>query len=100
MCPLRLILVFLSATLAAFFVLRNLRSQPQPQPQLTEFEKENEDVPETETSDSAKPILNAPSNSKVKVALESGFWKFVDMASGRYLWRQLIQSSSKIRIAP
>lgn len=65
MCPLRLILVFLSATLAAFFVLRNLRSQPQPQPQLTEFEKENEDVPETETSDSAKPILNAPSNSKV-----------------------------------
>jgi len=32
---------------------------------------------------------------QVKVALESWFWTFVDMASGRYLWRQLIQSSSK-----
>ncbi|KAL5102246.1 hypothetical protein RYX36_006573 [Vicia faba] len=97
MCPLRLILVFLSATLAAFFVLGNLRSQPQPQPQLTELDKEkdNEDVSETETSNSAKPILIAPSKSKVKVALESGFWMFVDMASGRYLWRQLVQSSSK-----
>ncbi|KAL5170137.1 hypothetical protein HKD37_11G031894 [Glycine soja] len=29
MCPLRFILIFLSATLAGFFVLRNLRSQPQ-----------------------------------------------------------------------
>ncbi|CAK8537940.1 unnamed protein product [Lathyrus sativus] len=95
MCPLRLILIFLSATLAGFFVLRNLRSQPQPQPHLTEFENEDEAMAETETSDSAKPILNAPSNSKVKVALESGFWTFVDMASGRYLWRQLVQSSSK-----
>lgn len=28
MCPLRVILIFLSATLAGFFVLRNLRSQP------------------------------------------------------------------------
>ncbi|XP_058744725.1 uncharacterized protein LOC131617456 [Vicia villosa] len=95
MCPLRLILIFLSATLAAFFVLRNLRSQPQPQ--LTELDKENEDegITETDTSDSAKTMLNAPSKSKVKVALESGFWIFVDMASGRYLWRQMVQSSSK-----
>ncbi|MCI09013.1 hypothetical protein A2U01_0030096, partial [Trifolium medium] len=86
MCPLRLILIFLSAILAGFFVLRNLRSQPQPQ--LTE------DTPQTETSDSAKPTLNSPSKSKVKVALESGFWTFVDMASGRYLWRQMVKSSS------
>lgn len=28
MCPLRVLLIFLSATLAGFFVLRNLRSQP------------------------------------------------------------------------
>ncbi|KAL9679175.1 hypothetical protein QQ045_017031 [Rhodiola kirilowii] len=28
MCPLRLILIFLSATLAGFFVLRNLKAQP------------------------------------------------------------------------
>ncbi|GAU36840.1 hypothetical protein TSUD_213640 [Trifolium subterraneum] len=91
MCPLRLILIFLSATLAGFFVLRNLRSQPQ----LTELDQNNEDIPETETSDSAKPTLNSPSKSKVRVALESGFWTFVDMASGRYLWRQMVKSSSK-----
>ena len=34
MCPLRLILIFLSATLAGFFVLRNLKSQPQPNSDL------------------------------------------------------------------
>lgn len=28
MCPLRIILIFLSASLAGFFVLRNLNSQP------------------------------------------------------------------------
>ncbi|CAJ2652788.1 unnamed protein product [Trifolium pratense] len=92
MCPLRLILIFLSATLACFFVLRNLRSQPQLTDQL---DQNNEDTPETETLDSSKPTLNAPSKSKVKVALESGFWTFVDMASGRYLWRQLVQTPSK-----
>ncbi|KAK2376631.1 hypothetical protein P8452_48595 [Trifolium repens] len=91
MCPLRLILIFLSATLAGFFVLRNLRSQPQ----ITELDQNNEDIPETETLDSAKQTLNACSKSKVKVALESVFWTFVDMASGRYLWKQLVQSPSK-----
>ncbi|CAJ2652786.1 unnamed protein product [Trifolium pratense] len=88
----RLILIFLSATLAGFFVLRNLRSQPQLTDQL---DQNNEHTSETETLDSAKPTLNAPSKSKVKVALESGFWTKVDMASGRFLWRLLIQSPSK-----
>ncbi|AES98963.1 hypothetical protein MtrunA17_Chr5g0432481 [Medicago truncatula] len=91
MCPLRLILIFLSATLAGFFVLRNLRSQPQ----ITELDQNNEDIPEKETLDSAKPTLNAPSKSKVKAALESWFWTFIDMASGRYLWKHLVKSSSK-----
>jgi hypothetical protein len=34
-------------------------------------------------------------SQQVKVALESVFWTFVDMASGRYLWKQLVQSPSK-----
>ncbi|XP_045786203.1 uncharacterized protein LOC123881539 [Trifolium pratense] len=87
MCPLRLILIFLSATLACFFVLRNLRSQPQLTDQL---DQNNEDTPETETLDSSKPTLNAPSKSKVKVALESGFWTFVDMASGPIPFKAII----------
>ena len=61
MCPLRLILIFLSATLAGFFVLRNLRSQSQ----ITELDQNNEDTSETETLDSAKPTSNAPLKSKV-----------------------------------
>ncbi|OIW17553.1 hypothetical protein TanjilG_08831 [Lupinus angustifolius] len=86
MCPLRLILIFLSATLAGFFVFRNLRSQPQ-------IEDDDNIVPPQSTSDSSNPSSNG--NSKVRVALESGFWTFVDMASGRYLWRNMASSSSK-----
>ncbi|OIW21904.1 hypothetical protein TanjilG_14549 [Lupinus angustifolius] len=87
MCPLRLILIFLSATLAGFFVLRNLRSQPH-------VEDDDDVVPHTqEKTDSSNP--SSIGNSKVRVALESGFWTFVDMASGRYLWRNMVSSSSK-----
>nr|AFK49241.1 unknown [Lotus japonicus] len=90
MCPLRFILIFLSATLAGFFVLRNLRSQPHP----TDLDQNDEG--NTESSDSANSSsITATSKSKVRVALESGFWTLVDMASGRYLWRQLVPSSSK-----
>ncbi|KAJ1378811.1 hypothetical protein SESBI_47448 [Sesbania bispinosa] len=93
MCPLRLILIILSATLAGFFVFRSFRSQPNP----TELDETAEDT-QTSESDSANPSLNETSSkSKVRVALESGFWTLVDMASGRYLWRQLVSSSSSKR---
>ncbi|AET00996.1 hypothetical protein MtrunA17_Chr5g0448171 [Medicago truncatula] len=77
MCPLRLILIFLSATLAVFFVLRNFRSQPK-------IDDDDEDVVSNPSSNQ---------NSKVRAALESGFWTFLDMASGRYLWRHMVSSS-------
>ncbi|XVF46131.1 hypothetical protein PTKIN_Ptkin03bG0002100 [Pterospermum kingtungense] len=79
MCPLRVILIFLSATLAGFFVIRNLKSQPQI--------KDEEDDPNNNS-------LSA--FSKVRTALQSGFWTCVDMASGRYLWRHLVSSNSKL----
>ncbi|KAF7816215.1 methyltransferase-like protein [Senna tora] len=87
MCPLRILLIFLSATLAGFFVLRNLRSQPLP----------------THTGDDDDVSASAnPSNPQtttvmmqVKAAIESGFWTFVDMASGRYLWRHMVSSSKR-----
>ncbi|XLU81345.1 hypothetical protein S245_004765, partial [Arachis hypogaea] len=93
MCPLRIILIFLSATLAGFFVLRNLRSQPQ-------LNEGNDDPSLTNSA----PTYPKPSDSskfsitKVRAALESGFWSFLDMASGRYLWRHIVSSSTK-RIA-
>lgn len=51
MCPLRVLLILLSATLAGFFVLRNLK----PQPELNE-ERQEEDSPEEPLSLAAKVI--------------------------------------------
>ncbi|XP_050368690.1 uncharacterized protein LOC126786804 [Argentina anserina] len=84
MCPLRFILVFLSATLAGFFLLRNLKSD---QPQLT--------TPTDDDTHLENPTNSPNRFSKVCSAMESGFWTFVDMASGRYLWRHLVTSSAK-----
>ncbi|XP_057458484.1 uncharacterized protein LOC130749184 [Lotus japonicus] len=89
MCPLRIILVFLFATLAGFFVLRNLRAP---------LVDDGDDVVSTllanpKVADSSKDSSNG--NSKVRAAIESGFWTFVDMASGRYLWRNMVSSSAK-----
>ncbi|KAJ9698857.1 hypothetical protein PVL29_007774 [Vitis rotundifolia] len=83
MCPLRLILIFLSATLAGFFVLRNLKSQPQVVA----------DAPADGDRDDNDPHDSTPNSSKVLSAIGSGFWTCVDMASGRYLWRHLVSSS-------
>ncbi|KAL5582876.1 hypothetical protein UlMin_015318 [Ulmus minor] len=91
MCPLRIILIFLSATLAGFFVLRNLKSQPQ-------SPAADETLPDLDDSNNAKladnSIASANLFSKVRSAMESGFWTCVDMASGRYLWRHLASKRS------
>ncbi|XP_059431308.1 uncharacterized protein LOC132164770 [Corylus avellana] len=79
MCPLRLILIFLSATLAGFFVLRNLKSEQPLQ------------VVDTDTDTDENVVVKDPNASKVSKA----FWTCVDMASGRYLWRHLVSPSSK-----
>uniref|UniRef100_A0A7N0ZUJ1 Uncharacterized protein n=1 Tax=Kalanchoe fedtschenkoi TaxID=63787 RepID=A0A7N0ZUJ1_KALFE len=85
MCPLRLILLFLSATLAGFFVLRNLKAQP---------DADAGDVADQSSVDS--PATRSPSSSsKVFSAVGSAFWTGVDMASGRYLWRHMTASSHK-----
>ncbi|KAG2274786.1 hypothetical protein Bca4012_045206 [Brassica carinata] len=81
MCPLRLILIFLSATLAGFFVLKKLNtSYADP---LAEADPVDAD------SDSNSRF------SKVGTAMKSGFWTCVDMASGRYLWNHLCSNSDK-----
>ncbi|KAF6156055.1 hypothetical protein GIB67_010979 [Kingdonia uniflora] len=77
MCPLRLILLFLSATLAGFFVLRNLKSTP---------DIDISDAPLHKPT----PDSDSPSRStKVCAVIGLGFWTCVDMASGKYLWRHL-----------
>ncbi|KNA04788.1 hypothetical protein SOVF_196480 [Spinacia oleracea] len=83
MCPLRIILIFLSATLAGFFVLKNLNS--------------SNDVDLNLRPDSPKPTDSTPSSCKAKVmsAIGSGFWTIVDMASGRYLWNYFSAATAK-----
>ncbi|KAJ8562511.1 hypothetical protein K7X08_011802 [Anisodus acutangulus] len=85
MCPLRIILIFLSATLAGFFVLRNLKSQPIVDPN---------DDDDDNCGDSPKDSNSLALSSQVCGAIGKGFWTCVDMASGKYLWRHLVSSPS------
>ncbi|KAF2306927.1 hypothetical protein GH714_022572 [Hevea brasiliensis] len=77
MCPLRFILVFFSAVLAGYFAWRSVRSSP-------EIESMNSD----DSTVKRKP-LNHKQEFTVKKMVQNGFWVFVDMASGKYLWRNL-----------
>ncbi|XP_052176248.1 uncharacterized protein LOC127790685 [Diospyros lotus] len=78
MCPLRFILVFLSAMLAGFLALRTLRSSP--------------GVGFMDSGSSSTPEEISPKENKefeLKKTILNGLWVFGDMASGRYLWRNL-----------
>lgn len=77
MCPLRLILIFLSASLAGFFMLRGLKIQPD-----EEIKNAGPKIAGGEES--------PPFSDKVRSAICLGFWTCVDMASGRFLWRNLV----------
>jgi len=81
MCPLRVILIFLSATIAGFFLIRGLNAEP---------DQFDADADESET-----PRAHLPLHSKVGSAVKTGFWTMVDMASGRYLWRTLVAQPVK-----
>ncbi|AED92053.1 hypothetical protein AtNW77_Chr5g0098291 [Arabidopsis thaliana] len=72
MCPLRFVLVFFSAVLAGYIAWRTVNSTPEL------FSDE---------------LLQAEAKEKqgldFKRKMDNGLWTFVDMASGRYLWRNL-----------
>ncbi|XP_010492813.1 PREDICTED: uncharacterized protein LOC104770141 [Camelina sativa] len=71
MCPLRFLLVFFSAVLAGYFAWKTVSSSPEL------------------ISDDSPVELNEKEGLDFKKKMENGFWVFVDMASGRYLWRNL-----------
>ncbi|ESW23838.1 hypothetical protein PHAVU_004G080100 [Phaseolus vulgaris] len=75
MCPLRFILVFFSAVLAGYFAWKTVRSDPK-------IEVFSEDSSEEDKS-SKKEAFD------FRKMIENGFWILVDMASGKYLWRNL-----------
>ncbi|KAG4941482.1 hypothetical protein AAZX31_16G138400 [Glycine max] len=75
MCPLRFILVFFSAVLAGYFAWKTVRSDPK-------IEVFSEDSANEDKSFKKEDF-------DFKKMIQNGFWGFVDMASGRYLWRNL-----------
>ncbi|KAK3198081.1 hypothetical protein Dsin_021496 [Dipteronia sinensis] len=74
MCPLRFILVFFSAVLAGYFAWRTVQASP-------------EEVDKIVSEDSTS--LKDQQGFSLKKVAQNGFWVFVDMASGKYLWRNL-----------
>ncbi|KAM7500312.1 hypothetical protein LguiA_024726 [Lonicera macranthoides] len=86
MCPLRFILVFFSAILAGYFAWRTVRSSPEEE--ILGYE------------DSAVEKISPKDKQEfsfIKV-LQNGFWVFVDMASGKYLWRNLREMRNEEKV--
>ncbi|ESW33936.1 hypothetical protein PHAVU_001G110700 [Phaseolus vulgaris] len=83
MCPLRFILVFFSAALAAYFAWTTVRSSPEID--LTIQDQNNEASTDKDNFNFIKMIQN-------------GFWVFVDMASGRYMWRTLMSRNDTVQV--
>ncbi|CAA2980598.1 uncharacterized protein LOC111380207 [Olea europaea var. sylvestris] len=77
MCPLRFILVFFSAVLAGYLAWTTVSSLPS--------ESEDSTHENSSTSSQGKHELGF-----VKI-IQNGFWVFIDMASGRYLWKNIRQ---------
>ncbi|CAL5354539.1 unnamed protein product [Camellia sinensis] len=77
MCPLRFILVFFSAILAGYFAWRTVRSFP------------DMDILTLEGSQMEKTSSKDKQELDLKKMIQNGFWVFVDIASGGYLWRNL-----------
>ncbi|CAN7067842.1 uncharacterized protein LOC103845863 [Brassica rapa] len=80
MCPLRFLLVFFSAVLAGYFAWKTVSSSS----------------PELIGDDDDSPVeLNDKQGLCFRKRMENGFWVFVDMASGKYLWRNLKEMRDK-----
>lgn len=78
MCPLRFVVVFFSVVLAGYFAWRTVNSSPEPM-----------------SDDSAAEAKDEQGGLDFKRKMGDGLWMFVDMASGRYLWRNLKEMSQK-----
>ncbi|KAF3442214.1 hypothetical protein FNV43_RR16130 [Rhamnella rubrinervis] len=85
MCPMRFILVFFSAILAGYFAWRTVRSSPGAEIDFLD-DSNNEKLPSKEQQFNFKRMV------------QNSFWVFIDMASGRYLWRNLKEMKKEERV--
>ncbi|KAM0002687.1 hypothetical protein Hdeb2414_s0317g00865841 [Helianthus debilis subsp. tardiflorus] len=81
MCPMRFLLVFFSAILAGYMAWKSVRASSET----------NDNVFDEDSS------VNKQESSIIKMA-QNGFWGFVDMASGKYLWRNLNQIKQDAKV--
>ncbi|KAK7818531.1 uncharacterized protein LOC112001392 [Quercus suber] len=86
MCPMRFILVFFSAILAGYFAWRTVRSSP-----------ETENIFEDSTVENIS--MKDKQEFNLRKTIHNGFCVFVNMASGRYLWRNLrdMRNNEKVK---
>nr|XP_004493156.1 uncharacterized protein LOC101506066 [Cicer arietinum] len=84
MCPLRFILIFFSAVLAAYFAWTTVTSTT-PEIDFTANDHNN------------KSSSNKDHFSFIKM-IRNGFWVLVDMASGRYLWKNLRSTNDHVQL--
>ncbi|OMO62343.1 hypothetical protein CCACVL1_22884 [Corchorus capsularis] len=85
MCPMRFLLVFFSAVLAGYVAWRTARS--------------SSDIDDDVVSEGSEKTAVAKQEFSFKMMVQNGFWVFVDMASGRYLWRNLkeLKNDEKVK---
>jgi hypothetical protein len=90
MCPLRVILLFLSALLAGYFALKSVRYEGNGILDMAEDRRAQASVNVSEHGDVFR---------KAHGRGKSVFWLLVDMASGQYLWQNLRMQSKGVRAA-
>ncbi|XWS42438.1 hypothetical protein CRYUN_Cryun16bG0014100 [Craigia yunnanensis] len=85
MCPMRFLLVFFSAVVAGYVAWRTVGS--------------SSDINNVVSEDSEKIVAKDKQEFSIKRMVQNGFWVFVDMASGRYLWRNLkeLKNDEKVK---
>ncbi|TYH35781.1 hypothetical protein E1A91_D13G207900v1 [Gossypium mustelinum] len=85
MCPLRFLLVFLSAVLAGYVTWRTAHSS-------SNIDDDGGGNGNVVSEDSGKIVAIEKQEISSKRMVQNAFWVFVDMASGKYLWRNFKNS--------
>lgn len=85
MCPLRFVLVFFSALMAGYLAWRTVRSSDD-----TDLAIPDDEARKSKSEEEKRGFDSAEVKSPYRFQMiQNGFWVFVDMASGKYLWRNL-----------
>jgi len=90
MCPLRFLLVFFSAVVAASIAYKSvINSDSESIKKQVEKDKQ-----ELECNTSAQVPISKKSSSTLQGLAKTSLLTFIDMASGRYLWQQFKDSKT------